>query len=270
MLSSREYDLLLGFLEAVERAPSSAAFQALAVEHVAAALHSDRATFFLGGEPGETNRVLGGCASTGIAAAQTEQYVERWQASDVFKSADAVAQHRRTGVCDLAALDARGLRARRPDQYRYVAEFLLRAGHGAQLTAWLPTGGRVQGYVTVLGPPGRTWSPSEREFLSTLRPHLGHLLAWHLRSDPRLLGPAEAAPALSAREQDVVRLLAEGHGNRAIARTLGISEDTVKKHVSHALTKVGVTSRTQLALRVRDAGQVPAPPAPPQPEVFPT
>jgi len=54
--------------------------------------------------------------------------------------------------------------------------------------------------------------------------------------------------ALSPRETEVLRLLASGHANKAIALRLGISEKTVKNHLSAVFQKIGVTDRTQAAL----------------------
>jgi DNA-binding CsgD family transcriptional regulator len=56
-----------------------------------------------------------------------------------------------------------------------------------------------------------------------------------------------AAYAFTPRERDVVGLLLRGEGNRQIARTLGISEHTVKEHVKAVFAKTGVTSRGELA-----------------------
>jgi DNA-binding NarL/FixJ family response regulator len=50
---------------------------------------------------------------------------------------------------------------------------------------------------------------------------------------------------LTARELAVLRLLAAGKSNREIADALGISDGTVKIHVTHLFTKLGVTSRTE-------------------------
>ncbi|MGM1058518.1 response regulator [Saccharothrix sp. Mg75] len=61
---------------------------------------------------------------------------------------------------------------------------------------------------------------------------------------------------LSARERQVLSLLASGRSNQAIARSLGLSEATVKSYVSTVLTKLGVENRVQAALiahQVRDA-----------------
>ena len=56
------------------------------------------------------------------------------------------------------------------------------------------------------------------------------------------------AAALTPRELDVVALVGEGRANKEIARQLGIGERTARTHVSNVLHKLGLTSRTQLAL----------------------
>ena len=53
---------------------------------------------------------------------------------------------------------------------------------------------------------------------------------------------------LSEREQEVLRLLASGLGNSEIAKTLFLSEGTVKNYVSVIFSKLGVTDRTQAAI----------------------
>jgi DNA-binding NarL/FixJ family response regulator len=63
--------------------------------------------------------------------------------------------------------------------------------------------------------------------------------------------------ALSQRELEVLRLLARGLANKEIARDLGITEKTVKTHVSSILGKLGVQSRTQAALYAGRVGVVP-------------
>lgn len=53
---------------------------------------------------------------------------------------------------------------------------------------------------------------------------------------------------LSPRETEIFQLLGAGRDNRNIARHLGISERTVKRHVTAILAKIGVTSRLQAGL----------------------
>jgi two-component system, NarL family, nitrate/nitrite response regulator NarL len=54
--------------------------------------------------------------------------------------------------------------------------------------------------------------------------------------------------ALTSREIQIARSVAEGRSNRDIATQLGITEQTVKNHLTSIFEKVGVTSRLQLAL----------------------
>ncbi len=68
----------------------------------------------------------------------------------------------------------------------------------------------------------------------------------------------ESPEALTERETEVLRLLAQGRANKEIARDLGIGEKTVKTHVSNVLAKLGVQSRTQAALHAVQIGLVPA------------
>jgi DNA-binding NarL/FixJ family response regulator len=67
----------------------------------------------------------------------------------------------------------------------------------------------------------------------------------------------ESPEALTDRETEVLRLLAQGKANKEIAVALGIGEQTVKTHVSSILAKLGVQSRTQAALHAARIGLVP-------------
>jgi DNA-binding NarL/FixJ family response regulator len=65
-------------------------------------------------------------------------------------------------------------------------------------------------------------------------------------------GPA--FPDLTEREREVLELLAAGLRNSAIAARLGLSEKTVRSHVSNVLIKLQVPDRTAAALKAREAG----------------
>ena len=78
-------------------------------------------------------------------------------------------------------------------------------------------------------------------------------LARRMAQDPNPLAPRDPA-LLSDRERDVVRLIAAGASNKEIASRLFIAEGTVKNHVTHIFEKLGVTDRTQAALKARELG----------------
>jgi LuxR family transcriptional regulator, maltose regulon positive regulatory protein len=63
---------------------------------------------------------------------------------------------------------------------------------------------------------------------------------------------AGLAEPLSDRELEVLGLLAAGRTNREIAEELVVALDTVKKHVSHVLDKLGAANRTQAVARARE------------------
>ena len=111
------------------------------------------------------------------------------------------------------------------------------------LAAWLNPPGPTKGLLVVLA--GRqALTATDRHRLAELTPHLTNLLALQTPRDTAVRSTALLTP----REAETVDLVAAGHSNRAIAGRLNVTESTVKKHVSAALTKLDVESRTQLAL----------------------
>ena len=62
---------------------------------------------------------------------------------------------------------------------------------------------------------------------------------------------------LTAREMEVLRLLAAGTPNQAIAEELVVTLDTAKKHVSHVLSKLGAANRTEAVTRARQLSLIP-------------
>ena len=74
-------------------------------------------------------------------------------------------------------------------------------------------------------------------------------------------GTATAVPGLveqlTARELEILVLLASGTSNQRIAEDLVVSLDTVKKHVSHLLGKLGAANRTEAVNRARQLGLIP-------------
>ncbi|HEU4567592.1 MAG TPA: response regulator transcription factor [Marmoricola sp.] len=65
---------------------------------------------------------------------------------------------------------------------------------------------------------------------------------------------ATVFPELSAREREVLTLIAAGHGNAQIAQRLSLSHKTVRNNVSNIFTKLQVADRSEAIVRARRAG----------------
>ncbi len=112
-----------------------------------------------------------------------------------------------------------------------------------------PGPGRTLRLVFFRG-PGPDFSERDRALLTLLRPHLhqAYLDAeYHRRGTPQL----------TRRQWELLRLVAAGHTNAQIARRLGVSEGTVRKHLENIYGRLHVSSRTAAVTRAFPAGQRP-------------
>jgi ATP/maltotriose-dependent transcriptional regulator MalT len=176
--------------------------------------------------------------------------------------AAAAAQDRAGSLIEIGALRALTLAAR-GDADRAV-DALAEA-----LTLACP-----QGYVRVFadeGPPMAALLArliaAQRTDRAAARVPLGCLTRLH-----RALGAQDVVPEtergavtavpglveqLTSRELEVLEMLAAGRSNRAIAGQLVVTLDTVKKHVSHVLSKLGAANRTEAVARARELSLIP-------------
>jgi DNA-binding CsgD family transcriptional regulator len=90
--------------------------------------------------------------------------------------------------------------------------------------------------------PGLDFSERDRAVLTLLRPHLHQA---YLDAERR----RHPVPRLTARQKDLLHLLAAGHTNTQIARRLGISEGTVRTHLENIYERLHVSSRTAAVTR---------------------
>jgi len=75
---------------------------------------------------------------------------------------------------------------------------------------------------------------------------LAYALGEEAKAPPGPL-PGPSLPQLTPREREVAELVARGESNKAIAANLTVSRRTAETHVEHILSKLGFTSRTQIA-----------------------
>lgn len=117
---------------------------------------------------------------------------------------------------------------------------------GAHALVLSPDSVPLEGPVRASLPP----DASAEELAAALRAVEAGLLVLH--PSLRLPGPSHdghPATPLTARETEVLAMLAEGLGNKIIAGRLGISDNTVKFHVSSILEKLEAGSRTEAVTR---------------------
>ncbi len=89
--------------------------------------------------------------------------------------------------------------------------------------------------------------------------HLDPAVTRQLTTSLRRGPSADPKDLLTNREREILKLVADGKANKAIARDLVISERTARTHVSNILAKLGLSSRTQAALWAVREGVAPTP-----------
>jgi LuxR family maltose regulon positive regulatory protein len=168
----------------------------------------------------------------------------------------ATAQHRIGSVIEIQALRALALAAESRE-----ADAL------AALTVALGLA-HPRGHLRVFadeGPPmaallGRLVAANRTEPADTVPvAYLGRLVRAfrHAATEAAPEAKARLVAALSDRELEVLRLMAAGRQNKEIAGQLYVAVDTVKKHVTHILEKLGAANRTQATARARELGLLP-------------
>jgi LuxR family transcriptional regulator, maltose regulon positive regulatory protein len=117
-----------------------------------------------------------------------------------------------------------------------------------------------EGYVRLFadeGAPLARLLERERDAGGGMQTYLQRLqaaFATQLSAPPASLALQPAAEPLTAREREVLTLIAEGLSNQELAARLHLSPQTVKVHTRNIYSKLGVTSRTQAVARGRDLG----------------
>lgn len=121
---------------------------------------------------------------------------------------------------------------------------------------YLRVSGTVVAIVALLrSAGGPSFASAEAVALRRVHPLLEHAHACAAQPGNELARCGLIDHGLTAREVDVAALIGKGATNAQIARSLHLSEATVKTHLSHIYAKLEVSTRTELAILVRDRGQ---------------
>jgi DNA-binding CsgD family transcriptional regulator len=120
-------------------------------------------------------------------------------------------------------------------------EVLHPAGVEKELLIPLPAPPGIARRLVFFRGPGRPFTDDERDAAILLQPHISRAL----RRQARL----RAARALTERQVGILQLVAAGHDNAAIARRLGLSRGTVRKHLENICARLEVSSRTAALAR---------------------
>ena len=110
------------------------------------------------------------------------------------------------------------------------------------LRLYLPAGPRRSVRLGFFRDSGPDFSERDRAVLTLLRPHLHSA---YLDAKRR----HNAAPQLTPRQRELLRLVAAGHTNAQVARQLGVSEGTVRIHLENIYARLQVPSRTAAVVR---------------------
>jgi LuxR family transcriptional regulator, maltose regulon positive regulatory protein len=173
----------------------------------------------------------------------------------------ARAQERAGSLIEITALQALGLAATRDEAgaVAALAEAVRLAAPAGYLRVFLDEGAPMAALLgrlaTTPTAAALTTTPLPRVHLDRLfHAFEHHGLAILPRTSPGgTVVPGLLAP-MTARELQVLELLAAGEPNQMIAERLVITLDTVKRHVSHVLDKLGAANRTQAVARARELG----------------
>jgi LuxR family maltose regulon positive regulatory protein len=175
---------------------------------------------------------------------------------------DAAAGQGRTGsIIEIQALRALALAAHgdHASALGALTEALVLAGRHRYVRVFADDGAPMHALLAQLsraGPGPQTAGRVDPDYLATLLRACGQADAAPAPTRAAAAPPDLAEP-LTDRELDVLLLLAAGKSNQRIAHDLVVALDTVKKHVTHVLRKLGAANRTEAVARARQLGLIP-------------
>lgn len=193
-------------------------------------------------------------AQLSALAAMTDACLDPWECGELAVWCQRLQMRRRVA------------RARSAQQIPEPWAAELRGDPAAAATAWMQLGMPCEAALALLQVRGAGAGAALAQALRLLEPIDAQALITRLRGLARELGVQAALPrrrygpyraarahplGLTRRELQVLRLLADGHGNRDIALRLSRSPRTIEHHIASVYAKLGVNGRIELLLRLQ-------------------
>jgi LuxR family maltose regulon positive regulatory protein len=239
---------------AAQAAETEARIRLMQGDLAAAATWAEQEPAHVGGGVADSGRQVRDLTIARVRLAQSRPAEARGQLAAARGAAEAVnsvAELITIGILDAAVADATG---RRAAARRSLEAAVRLAGPGGYVQRFVDDGRSVAHLLPLV----RKASPTFVDRVTTAvddavgprraRARVGHAV-WQDAAG-QLLEP------LTARELDVLRLMAEGATNADIARRLAVSVGTAKWHVGNVRAKLGVSNRTQALVRAQELGLV--------------
>jgi DNA-binding CsgD family transcriptional regulator len=162
---------------------------------------------------------------------------------------------RRAAACRAAVMSIADVGGNEAYARSLHAQHLSRYGYGAPLALYLRRDGRIAAAIMLLrGSDAPAFDAAAVRLLHRLQPLVED--AFELAAEPPATEPAATrlVAELTTRQAEIAQLVAGGARNAEIAAALDVSEVTVKTHLTKVYAKLGVRSRTQLAVAMGDGG----------------
>lgn len=125
----------------------------------------------------------------------------------------------------------------------FYTDYLHPCGYHKAMIMPLPGPPGIARRLVFFREPGPSFTDKHRSAAALLQPHIAEVL--------RVQARRAATRSLTARQRELLQLVAAGHTNRAIARQLGLSPGTVRKHLENTFARLGVASRTEAIAKIR-------------------
>jgi DNA-binding CsgD family transcriptional regulator len=247
MMTRKMYDGIVTYPVALQQGDARERVMAHALATLTAGVPATRAWMWSvdhhGHRDGDTMVLLARGVQPQTPQQSGREYLERYWVDDPFSPHRFTdRRHRVVTLADIGGRDEL-------HRTSYGREFLPESGFADRLCVHVWHDGRLSSAATLLRTPDEApFTAREIAFLHQAQPLIAYAYAQGAR-EQRVAG-AGSPTLLRPRQAEVAALAAQGLSNAEIARTLNISPETVKRHLSTIYKQLRIRSRIELAARL--------------------